>query len=61
MTRGKLIHNPGPWTGVDQIEFATMEYIGCCNPRGIHGERNCRTPVEAERDYFNHETLVCIA
>jgi hypothetical protein len=38
-----------------------MENIGCCNPRGIHGERNRRTPVEAERDYFNRETLAYIS
>ncbi|MDN5684806.1 integrase core domain-containing protein [Corynebacterium glyciniphilum] len=25
--KAELIHNPGRWSGLDQVEFATMEYI----------------------------------
>lgn len=51
--KAELIHNKGPWTGLDQVEFATMEYIEWYNHRRIHGELGYRTPVEAEQDYYN--------
>lgn len=54
--KAELIHNQGPWTGLDQVEFATMEYIEWYNTRRLHGELGYRAPVEAERDYYNHHT-----
>ena len=59
--KAELIHNQGPWTGLDQVEFATMGYIEWYNTHRIHGELRYRTPVEAEQDYYNHHTAATAA
>jgi len=38
------------------VEFVTVEYIEWCNACRLHGELGYRTPVEAERNYYNHHT-----
>ena len=34
----ELIYPKGPWTGLDDVEFATMGYIDWFNHRRLHGE-----------------------
>jgi putative transposase len=34
----ELIHRQGPWRGLDDVEYATLEYIDWFNHRRLHGE-----------------------
>jgi len=34
----ELIHRRGPWRGLDDVEFATLEYVDWFNHRRLHGE-----------------------
>ncbi|WP_417289055.1 integrase core domain-containing protein [Corynebacterium variabile] len=42
--KAELIHKQGPWTGLEQVEFVTVEYIEWCNACRLHGELGYRTP-----------------
>ena len=53
--KAELIHKDGPWTGLDDVEFATLEYIDWFNHRRLHTELGMRPPVEFEADYHQHE------
>lgn len=52
----ELIHRQGPWRGVDDVEFATLEYIHWFNHRRLHGEitddNSYITPTEFEAIYY---------
>jgi putative transposase len=54
----ELIHRHGPWSGLDDVEFATMTYIDWFNHRRLHGEitrdASYTTPAEAEAAYYRH-------
>ncbi len=34
----ELIYKQGPWRGLDDVEFATLEYVDWFNHRRLHGE-----------------------
>lgn len=36
--KAELIHNTDPWTVLEQVEFATLEYIGWYDHLRTHGE-----------------------
>jgi putative transposase len=52
----ELIYPMGPWTGLDDVEFATMGYIDWFNHRRLHGEitddNSYITPAEFEAVYY---------
>ena len=52
----ELIYPKGPWTGLDDVEFATMGYIDWFNHRRLHGEitndNTYVTPAEFEAAYY---------
>jgi putative transposase len=52
----ELIYPKGPWTGLDDVEFATMGYIDWFNHRRLHGEitddTSYITPAEFEAAYY---------
>ena len=52
----ELIYPKGPWTGLDDVEFATMGYIDWFNHRRLHGEitdaNTYVTPAEFEATYY---------
>jgi putative transposase len=52
----ELIYPKGPWTGLDDVEFATMGYIDWFNHRRLHGEitddNSYVTPAEFEAAYY---------
>jgi len=52
----ELIYPKGPWTGLDDVEFATMGYIDWFNHRRLHGEitndNTYVTPAEFESAYY---------
>ena len=52
----ELIYPKGPWTELDDVEFATMGYIDWFNHRRLHGEitddNTYITPAEFEATYY---------
>ena len=54
----ELIHRRGPWRGLDDVEYATMDYIDWFNNRRLHGEitndNSYVTPAEFEQLYYRH-------
>ena len=56
----ELIYPKGPWTGLDDVEFATMGYIDWFNHRRLHGEitddNSYVTPAEFEAVYYRQTT-----
>lgn len=53
----ELIYPHGPWQGISDVEFATLEYVDWFNHRRLHGEilggrRQFTTPAAHEADYY---------
>jgi putative transposase len=52
----ELIYHQGPWRGLDDVEYATLEYIDWFNHRRLHGEitddNTYTTPAEFEALYY---------
>ncbi len=52
----ELIYPQGPWSGLDDVEFATLGYIDWFNHRRLHGEitddNRYTTPAEFEAAYY---------
>jgi putative transposase len=44
----ELIRHRGPWSGLDDVEYATMEYVDWFNRRRLHGELGMIPPAEFE-------------
>jgi putative transposase len=52
----ELIYPRGPWQGLSDVEFATLEYVDWFNHRRLHGEitdgPGYTTPAAYEADYY---------
>jgi putative transposase len=52
----ELIYRRGPWQGLDDVEFATLEYVDWFNNRRLHGEitegPGYTTPAAFEADHY---------
>jgi len=52
----ELIYPQGPWTGLDDVKYATLGYIDWFNHRRLHGEitddSSYVTPAEFEATYY---------
>ncbi|GAA1491601.1 putative transposase [Brachybacterium sacelli] len=46
--KGELVRNRGPWTGINDLEIATAEYVDWFNQRRLHGELGQIPPAEYE-------------
>jgi len=44
----ELIRHAGPWRGLDDVEYATLEYIHWFNHQRLHGELGMIPPSEFE-------------
>lgn len=44
----ELIRHRGPWRGLDDVEYATLEYVDWFNHRRVHGELGMIPPAEFE-------------
>jgi putative transposase len=42
--KAEAIHKRGPWRGLDDVEFETLEYVDWFNHRRLHGEIGMCTP-----------------
>ncbi len=49
--KAELIRHQGPWQGLDDVAFATLEYIDWFNRRRLHGELGMLPPAEFEARY----------
>jgi putative transposase len=47
----ELIRHCGPWRGLEDVEYATLEYVDWFNHRRLHGELGMITPAEFEAAY----------
>ena len=52
----ELIYRRGPWAGLEDVEFATLEYVDWFNNRRLHGEiepgPGFTTPAAFEADHY---------
>jgi putative transposase len=46
--KAELIRHRGPWRGLDDVEYATLEYVDWFNHRRLHGELGMLPPAEFE-------------
>jgi putative transposase len=51
--KAELIRHEGPWQGLDEVEFATLEYIDWYNHHRLHGELGMVPPAEFEARYHS--------
>lgn len=62
----ELIYPHGPWEGLDDVEFATLEYIDWFNHRRRHGEilpgrRQFTTPAAHEAAHYSQTSTATTA
>jgi putative transposase len=52
----ELIYPKGPWSGLDDVEWATLEYVDWFNNRRLHGHitegPGYTTPAAVEADHY---------
>ena len=51
----ELIRRHGPWTGLDAVEPAMLEYLDWYNHRRLHTACDHRPPAEFEAIYYRHD------
>jgi putative transposase len=51
--KAELIRHRGPWSGLDDVEYATLEYVDWFNRRRLHGELGMIPPAEFEAIYYD--------
>jgi putative transposase len=59
--KAELIHHAGPWRGLEDVEYATLEYVDWFNQRRLHGELGMIPPAEFETAYYAAATAVPLA
>jgi len=57
----ELIRHRGPWQGLDDVEYATLEYVDWFNHHRLHGELGMLPPAEFEALYNAHASPVLLA
>ena len=54
----ELIYRRGPWSGLEDVEFATMTYVDWFNHQRLHGTitsgAGYTTPARHEADHYRH-------
>ena len=51
--KAELIRHRGPWRGLEDVEYATLEYVDWFNHRRLHGELGMVPPAEFEAAYHD--------
>jgi putative transposase len=54
----ELIRNKGPWRGLDEVEFGTLERVDWWNNRRLLGPIGMVPPAEAEAAFYSQEVPV---
>ena len=57
----EMIRTHGPWRGLDDVEYATLEYVDWFNQRRLHGEIGMIPPAEFEALYDHQGPPVLLA
>jgi putative transposase len=57
----ELIRHCGPWRGLEDVEYATLEYVDWFNHRRLHGELGMLTPAEFEAAYYHQAEPALLA
>ncbi len=52
----EVIRRRGPWKGIDEVEFATLEWVAWYNTRRLLEPLGYIPPDEFERAYYNRQT-----
>ena len=56
-----MIHQQGPWRGLDEVEFATLEYIDWFNHPRLHGSIGMIPPAEFETAHYSQNPTATTA
>ena len=59
--KAELIHKQGPWRGLDDVEFETLDYVDWFNHRRLHGEIGMVPPAEFEAAHYAAAQAAVIA
>jgi len=51
----EVIYRRGPWKGIDEVEFATLEWVAWYNTRRLLEPLGYVPPDEFERTYYNRQ------
>lgn len=57
----ELIRHDGPWQGLDDVEYATLEYVDWFNHQRLHGELGMIPPAAFESQYHAAATALPLA
>ena len=61
LDKTELIHHRGPWRGLEEVEYATLEYVAWFNHRRLHGELGMIPPTEFAATYLQLPTPARLA
>jgi putative transposase len=54
--KAELVRNRGPWRGLDELEYATLEWVDWWNHRRLLEPIGNVPPAEKEADYYRHNS-----
>ena len=54
--KAEEIHRRGPWKGLEDVEFATLEWVAWYNGRRLLAPLGYVPPAEFERAYYARQT-----
>jgi putative transposase len=59
--KAEVIHKGGPWRSLDQVEFATANWVHWWNHKRLHGAIGDMPPAEFEASYYRQLQTVLAA
>jgi putative transposase len=59
--KAELIRHAGPWRGLDDVEYATLEYVDWFNHHRLHGELGMIPPAEFEATFVHQPATPLLA
>ena len=59
--KAELIRHAGPWRGLDDVEYATLEYVDCFNHRRLHGALSMIPPAQFEATFVHQPATPLLA
>ena len=59
--KAELIRHAGPWQGLDDVEFATLDYVDWFNHRRLHGELGMVPPAAFESRHHERAAALPVA
>ena len=57
----EVIYRGGPWKGVEEVEFATLDWVAWFNNERLFGPIGYRPPIELEQEYYRQQQSPAIA